>query len=169
VLRLRLRLRPHFLARRRLFAIRAPRISTVWGKQAHVDERCFRSVQSSDVSMEKAVAPQRSTVLQLAIKEKAALIAAYIPYFSEGGLFIPTSREHRLGDELFVLLTLPTGAQRHPIAGRVAWITPSRSAGGRLQGVGIRFPTDEKSKVLKSKIEEYLGAHLLAEYQSQTI
>jgi len=35
----------------------------------------------------------RPSVIQLAIKEKSALYAAFIPLFSEGGIFIPTSRE----------------------------------------------------------------------------
>ena len=39
----------------------------------------------------------RPSVIQLAIKEKAALYAAYIPIFTDGGVFIPTSREYKLG------------------------------------------------------------------------
>ncbi|MEO7105602.1 MAG: pilus assembly protein PilZ, partial [Rhodoferax sp.] len=38
--------------------------------------------------------PPRPSVIQLSIKEKAALYAAYIPLFSEGGVFIPTAREY---------------------------------------------------------------------------
>ena len=46
-------------------------------------------------------------MVQLAIKEKAALYAAYVPLFAEGGVFIPTSREYKLGDDVYVLMTLP--------------------------------------------------------------
>ena len=49
----------------------------------------------------------RPSVIQLAIKEKAALYAAYIPLFSDGGVFIPTTREYKLGDDVYVLLSLP--------------------------------------------------------------
>ncbi len=111
----------------------------------------------------------RPSVIQLAIKEKAALYAAYIPLFTDGGVFIPTAREYKLGDDVYVLLTLPEDPQRYPIAGKVAWITPARAAGNRTQGVGIRFPPDEKSRVLKMKIEEVLGAHLGSERPTQTI
>ena len=45
--------------------------------------------------------PPRPSVIQLAIKEKGALYAAYIPLFAEGGIFIPTSREYRLGDDVY--------------------------------------------------------------------
>ena len=66
----------------------------------------------------------RPSVMQLAIKEKAALYAAYIPFFAEGGIFVPTQRDYQLGDDVYVLLTLPDDTQRYPVAGRVAWVTP---------------------------------------------
>ena len=111
----------------------------------------------------------RPSVIQLAIKEKAALYAAYIPLFGEGGIFIPTTREYRLGDDVYVLLSLPDDPQRYPVAGKVAWVTPAKAAGNRTQGVGIRFPKDEKSRLLKLKIEETLGGHLASERPTQTI
>lgn len=111
----------------------------------------------------------RPSVIQLAIKEKGALYAAYIPLFAEGGIFIPTSREYRLGDDVYVLLTLPDDPQRYPVAGKVAWITPARAAGSRAPGVGIRFPADEKSRQLKARIEEALGAAMASDRPTQTI
>ena len=116
-----------------------------------------------------AGAGARPSIVQLVIKEKAALYAAYIPFFTEGGVFIPTSRDYKLGDDVYVLMTLPDDSQRYPVAGKVAWITPARAAGSRTQGVGIRFPADEKSRLLKLKIEEILGAHLASDRPTQTI
>ncbi len=114
-------------------------------------------------------ASPKSSVIQLAIKEKAALHAAYIPIFQEGGIFIPTPRSHRLGDEVYVLLSLPDGDQRYPVVGQVAWITPAGATGNRTQGVGIRFPADGKSRQLKHRIEEILGPHLGSERPTQTV
>lgn len=111
----------------------------------------------------------RPSVIQLAIKEKSALYAAYIPLFSQGGIFIPTSREYKLGDDVYVLLSLPEDPQRYPVAGKVAWVTPARAANNRTQGVGILFPKDEKSRALKLKIEDILGVHLAADRPTQTI
>ena len=116
-----------------------------------------------------AASVARPSVVQLAIKEKAALYAAYIPLFKEGGVFIPTAREYKLGADVYVLLTLPEDTQRYPVAGKVAWVTPARAAGNRTQGVGIRFPSDDKSRLLKLKIEEILGAHLSSDRPTQTI
>lgn len=111
----------------------------------------------------------RPSVIQLAIKERAALYAAYIPLFTDGGIFIPTNRDYRLGDDVYLLMTLPDEPQRYPVAGKVAWITPARAAGNRTQGVGVRFPADEKSRQLKLRIEEILGSHLASDRPTQTI
>ena len=119
--------------------------------------------------MSTAPTSPRPSVIQLAIKEKAALYAAYIPLFSEGGIFIPTAREYKLGDDIYVLLSLPEDPQRYPVAGKVAWVTPAKAAGSRTQGVGIQFPRDEKSKLLKIKIEEILGALVGSDRPTQTI
>ena len=111
----------------------------------------------------------RPSVIQLVIREKAALYAAYIPLFIEGGVFIPSVRDYKLGDDVYVLLTLPDDIQRYPVAGKVAWVTPAKPSGNRTQGVGVRFPNDEKSRLLKIKIEEILGAHLASDRPTQTI
>ncbi|MES2424133.1 MAG: PilZ domain-containing protein [Pseudomonadota bacterium] len=116
-----------------------------------------------------STATPRPSVIQLAIKEKAALYAAYIPLFAQGGIFIPTTRDYQLGDDVYVLLSLPEDPQRYPIAGKVGWVTPAHAANNRTQGVGIRFPSDEKSRLLKYKIEEILGAHLTSDRATQTI
>lgn len=116
-----------------------------------------------------APAAARPSVIQLAIKERSALYAAYIPLLHEGGIFIPTTRDYRLGDDVYVLLSLPDDPQRYPVAGKVAWVTPAKAANNRTQGVGIQFPKDEKSKALRLKIEQILGAHMASDRPTQTI
>ncbi len=111
----------------------------------------------------------RPSVIQLVFREKGALYAAYIPLFAEGGLFVPTTREYRLGDDIYLLLSLPDDNQRYPVAGRVGWITPANASGGRTQGVGVRFPNDEKTRLLKLRIEEILGTSIQSAKPTQTI
>ena len=111
----------------------------------------------------------RPSVIQLVFRERGALYAAYIPLLTEGGLFVPTTREYRLGEDIYLLLTLPEDPQRYPVAGKVAWITPANASGGRTQGVGVRFPTDEKTRALKVKIEEILGTSIQSAKPTQTI
>ena len=47
--------------------------------------------------------PSRPAVLSLAIRERAALYAAYMPFLQNGGLFVPTTKSCHLGDEIFLL------------------------------------------------------------------
>lgn len=111
----------------------------------------------------------RPSVIQLVFREKGALYAAYVPLLMDGGLFVPTAREYRLREDIYLLLSLPDDPQRYPVAGKVAWITPANASGGRTQGVGVRFPNDEKTRVLKNKIEEMLGTTLQSAKPTQTI
>jgi type IV pilus assembly protein PilZ len=111
----------------------------------------------------------RPSVIQLVFKEKGALYAAYIPLFTEGGLFVPTQREYRLGEDIYLLLSLPDDAQRYPVAGKVAWLTPPNASGGRTQGVGVRFPGDEKTRLLRARIEEILGTAISSSKPTQTL
>ena len=68
----------------------------------------------------------RQGILSLTIKDKNALYAAYIQFIKNGGLFIPTSKKYKLGDEVFMLLSLMDETERLPVAGKIIWITPVR-------------------------------------------
>ena len=111
----------------------------------------------------------RPSVMQLVFREKGALYAAYMPVLTDGGLFVPTTRDYKLGEDIYLLLSLPDDPQRYPVAGKVAWITPANASGGRTQGVGVRFPADEKTRALKLRIEEILGTAISSSKPTQTI
>lgn len=116
-----------------------------------------------------AVAGARPSVIQLVFREKGALYAAYIPLLTDGGLFVPTTRDYRLGEDIYLLLSLPDDPQRYPVAGKVAWLTPNNASGGRTQGVGVRFPSDEKTRGVRLKIEEILGTTISSAKPTQTL
>lgn len=111
----------------------------------------------------------RPSVIQLVFREKGALYAAYIPMLADGGLFVPTARDYKLGEDIYLLLSLPDDPQRYPVAGKVAWITPANASGGRTQGVGVKFPSDEKTRLLRVKIEEILGTSISSAKPTQTL
>ena len=111
----------------------------------------------------------RPSVIQLVFREKGALYAADVSVFSDGGLFVPSTREYQLGDDIYLLLSLPGDPQRYPVAGKVGWITPANTSGGRTQGVGVRFPNDDKTRQLKMKIEEILGTSIQSSKPTQTL
>jgi type IV pilus assembly protein PilZ len=116
-----------------------------------------------------AAGASRPSVIQLVFRERGALYAAYMPVLTEGGLFVPTVREYKLGEDIYLLLSLPDDPQRYPVAGKVAWITPANASGGRTQGVGVRFPNDDKTRLLKVKIEEILGTSISSSKPTQTL
>lgn len=66
----------------------------------------------------------RNGILSLTIKDKSVLYAAYMPFIRNGGLFIPTNKNYKLGDEVFMLLNLMEEPEKIPVAGKVVWITP---------------------------------------------
>jgi type IV pilus assembly protein PilZ len=53
----------------------------------------------------------RNGILSLTIKDKAVLYAAYMPFVKNGGMFIPTNKSYKLGDEVFMLLSLMDGGK----------------------------------------------------------
>ena len=47
--------------------------------------------------------------------------------------------------------------------------SPANASGGRTQGVGVRFPADEKTRLLRLKIEEILGTNISSSKPTQTL
>jgi len=114
------------------------------------------------------MAASKQGILSLTIRDKSALYAAYMPFIKNGGLFIPTSKPYRLGDEVFMLLTLMDEKDKLPIAGRIVWITPKGAQGSRNAGVGVQFSELDKGQT-KHRIENYLAAALKSERQTHTM
>lgn len=110
----------------------------------------------------------RPSVLSLAIKEKAALYAAYMPFLKNGGMFVPTAKPYQIGDEIYLILALMDDPNKYPIAGKVAWITPA-AANNKAQGIGVHFPDDETGQRAKLRIEEILGAALRSSRATHTL
>lgn len=119
-------------------------------------------------SMDPAAAP-RPSVIQLVLRDHASLHAAYMPALQNGGLFVPTTREDTLGDEAYLLVALPDETTRHPVVGRVVWITPAHASGGRPQGIGVAFPADERAQALRQKIEVALGTSMASARPTHTL
>ena len=106
-----------------------------------------------------AEAAQGQGILSLSIKDQNALYKSYMPFVTNGGLFIPTSRQYEMGQEVFMLLNLMDETERLPIAGTIIWITPPGSEGFRAVGVGVQF-SDQDNGISRNKIENYLAGSL---------
>ena len=82
-------------------------------------------------------ATERTVVLPFTIKEKGLLYATYMSMIQNGAIFVPTKNELKLGDPVFVMLTLPESLlqteERFPIRGKVIWWTPPRAMYKRVR------------------------------------
>lgn len=110
----------------------------------------------------------RQGILSLSIKDKNALYAAYMPFVTNGGLFIPTSREYKMGQEVFMLLNLMEETERLPIAGKIIWKTPLGAEGNRATGIGVQF-SDHDGGMARNKIETYLAGALGSDRSTHTM
>ncbi len=112
--------------------------------------------------------PARPGVLSLVIKDRNALYAAYMPFLKGGGLFIPSNKPYRLGDEVFMLLTLMDSKEKIPVAGHVVWITPMGAPHGRAPGIGIQFSAKD-SGTARTRIENLLIGQLQSDRPTHTM
>ncbi len=109
----------------------------------------------------------RNGILSLTIKDKSVLYAAYMPFIKNGGLFIPTNKDYKLGDEVFMLLNLMEEPEKLPVAGKVVWITPRGAQGNRAAGIGVQF--SDTDMAVRNKIETSLAGALKSDRLTHTM
>lgn len=107
-------------------------------------------------------------ILSYNIESKQELYTAYMPFLINGGLFVPTRKNFRLGDEVLILLSL-MGDERIAIPGKVAWITPTGSQRGGSSGVGIQFAGSAEGQQAQTAIVSVLAGMLESERPTRTI
>jgi type IV pilus assembly protein PilZ len=111
----------------------------------------------------------RPGVLSLNIRERPALYAAFMPFLRGGGIFIPTSRQYQLGEEVFMLLSLMDDPNRIAVQGKVVWVTPEGVQGNRTQGIGVQFTQDDTGGAARAAIEKILGEKLASVHPTHTM
>ncbi len=83
------------------------------------------------------------------------LYLAYMPFFKQGGLFVRTSRQYKMGQSLALQVTLPDALEAISVSGKVAWVTPPGAQNSGPTGIGIAFIDDKQQ--LRAKIEKLLS------------
>lgn len=106
-------------------------------------------------------------VLSIRIKELSVLFSSYMPFLTNGGIFIPSNKKYDISDEVFLLLTLIDEHEQIAVNGKVAWITPAHAQANRPSGVGVQFT--EKNSEAKNNIENYLAGMLNSEKPTHTL
>ena len=117
--------------------------------------------------MSDLAAGSRNGILSLTIKDKAVLYSAYMPFLHNGGLFVPTNKTYKVGDDVFMLLTLMDEPEKIPISGKVVWVTPRGAQGNRTAGIGVQFSPEDA--IANSKIENHLAGSLDSDRPTHTM
>ncbi|MBC7787098.1 MAG: PilZ domain-containing protein [Methylophilaceae bacterium] len=123
---------------------------------------------SLDTNTEQGKTTNKPGVLSLAIKEKAALYGAYMPFIKGGGLFIPTSKPFKVGEEVFMLLSLVDDPVKLKVVGNVVWVMHV-AQNNRPQGIGVQFNEKDGGIEVKNKIEAILAGTLKSTRPTHTM
>ena len=86
--------------------------------------------------------PQMGGIIQVNIPDRATLQASYMGYVQGGGLFVPSKQKVKMGQEIFILATLPEQSQKIPLTGKVIWVSQKQN-GIKPQGFGIQLSGDK--------------------------
>jgi type IV pilus assembly protein PilZ len=95
------------------------------------------------------------------------LYRSYMPFLKNGGLFLRTARQYKMGQSVALNVTLPDALEPLLVTGKVVWITPHGSQSSNPAGIGISF-IDDKAQV-GPQIEKLLGGLLSANDPTHTI
>ncbi|OTG88494.1 PilZ domain-containing protein [Acinetobacter sp. ANC 3813] len=98
--------------------------------------------------------PRMGGIIQANIPDQETLYASYMPYVVGGGLFVPSKQAVKMGEEVFILATLPDQSQKVPLTGKVIWISQKQN-GIKPQGFGIQL-AGEKGVYFKTEAERIL-------------
>lgn len=110
----------------------------------------------------------RSSVISIRIKDKQALYLSYMPYVQGGGLFVPTTKDFNLGDELFLLVKLMDEREPLKISAKIVWLNPIGTSENRPAGIGVQF-LGESAKKATNLIEDKLGTALSSTRNTHTM
>jgi type IV pilus assembly protein PilZ len=105
-------------------------------------------------------------VLNLVFRDRNTLYASYMPFLSNGGLFIPTDHSYEIGDKVTMTIQLPDEVEPQSVIGRVVWLNP-RATAGRPAGIGVHF--ENQAIGLIKRIEALLASLLKSDRPTYTM
>ena len=112
-------------------------------------------------------APRMGSLLQVNMIDRAMLQASYMPYVHGGGLFIASTQLVKMGQDIFVLATLPEQSQKIPLTGKVIWIS-QKQTGIKPQGFAIQL-AGEKGTYYRLEAEKILAGSMFLDRPSFTM
>ena len=109
--------------------------------------------------------PIRGGIITCNIPDLETLYRSYLVFINNGGLFVPSARNHQIGEEVFVAFTLPGSSERYPLNGKIIWLN-AKGTTTKPSGFGIQFGNDINSQKLKNDVDRLLAG--TSEYDKPT-
>lgn len=81
--------------------------------------------------------------LTLIYKNSRHVYRMYMPFICPFGLFVETKQALALGQHVLIDYSLPDKTVAYDIEAQVVWINPANGIGGKPDGVGIKFLTNQ--------------------------
>ena len=103
--------------------------------------------------------PGRGGILTCHIESMEMLYASYLSFVTNGALFVSSERVQKLGDEVFIAVTLPNSSERLPMNGKVVWVN-SKAQSGRPAGCAVQIGTDMSGLRIKNEVERLLAGKI---------
>lgn len=72
--------------------------------------------------------PRMGGIIQANIPDVETLYLSYMPYVVGGGLFVPSKQPVKMGEEIFVLATLPEQSQKFHLQEKSSGFRKSKTA-----------------------------------------
>ncbi len=118
--------------------------------------------------MSDSISADKTSMIPLRFKNVSQVYKSFMPFLSNGGLFVPTAKSYQLGDEVTLVIKLPANDEKFKLLGHVAWISPAAAMGDKKQGVGIQF-IDGNGVAMRHRIEDLLGDRLDSDDSTYTM
>ena len=112
--------------------------------------------------------PGRGGILTCHIEDMATLYASYLSFVENGALFVPSKNPQKIGDEVFIAVTLPNSSERLPMNGKVVWINHKGQA-HRPAGFAVQIGTDVAGQKIKNEVERLLAGKIDSQQPTYTM
>jgi type IV pilus assembly protein PilZ len=90
-----------------------------------------------------ALRKSKLPIIPLRFKTVNQLYRSYMPWFKNGGLFIPTIKRFQMGQEVLMMVMLPESKDKFPAAGIVSMGLPAEFYRTQKATGGVEFSDDE--------------------------
>lgn len=112
--------------------------------------------------------PGRGGIITCHIEDITTLYLSYLSFVDNGAIFVPSSHEQQLGDEVFIAVTLPHSSERLPMNGKVIWVNNKANA-NRPAGFAVQIGNDAAGQRIKNEVERLLAGKLNSQQSTYTM